>query len=81
MMEVKKYFLSLPGVTDVHDLHIWAISTSETALTVHLVIPDNIQGDVIYGNINETLHHKFSISHSTIQIENNKGQFHCEQKC
>jgi cobalt-zinc-cadmium efflux system protein len=81
MKEVKKYFLSLPGVTEIHDLHIWAISTTETALTIHLVIPDDIQNDVIYENIKETLHHKFNIAHSTIQIEKNKGQFHCEQKC
>lgn len=81
MKEVKEYFLSLPGVTEVHDLHIWAISTTETALTIHLVIPNDVQSDVIYENIKETLHHKFNIAHSTIQIEKNQGQFHCEQKC
>lgn len=81
MKEVKNYFLNLPGVTEVHDLHIWAISTTETALTIHLVIPNDIQDDVIYENIKENLHHKFNIAHSTIQIEKNKGQFHCEQKC
>ncbi|MBA2610746.1 MAG: cation transporter [Bacteroidetes bacterium] len=79
--EVKKYFLGLNGVTDVHDLHIWAISTTETALTVHLIIPELSENDLIYESIKEELHHKFNISHSTIQIERNKGQFHCEQKC
>jgi len=81
MGEVKNYFLSLRGVSEVHDLHIWAISTTETALTIHLVIPNDILDDVIYKNIRENLHHKFNIAHSTIQIEKNNGQFHCEQKC
>ena len=79
--EVKKYLLGLKGVTDVHDLHIWAISTSETALTVHLIIPENLDNDLIYESIKEELHHKYNISHSTIQIERNKGEFHCDQKC
>ena len=79
--EVKKYLLGLKGVTDVHDLHIWAISTTETALTVHLIIPEILDSDLIYENIKEELHHKYNILHSTIQIERNKGEFHCEQKC
>ena len=79
--QVKDFFLGLPGVTEVHDLHVWAISTTETALTIHLVIPDDIKDDLIYKNIKENLHHKFNISHSTIQIEKNRGEFHCEQKC
>ena len=79
--EVKKYLLGLKGVIDVHDLHIWAISTSETALTVHLIIPENLDNDLIYESIKEELHHKYNISHSTIQIERNKGEFHCDQKC
>lgn len=81
MNEVKKYLLGLKGVTDVHDLHIWAISTSETALMVHLIIPEIVENDLIYESIKEELHHKFNISHSTIQIERNKNKFHCEQKC
>lgn len=79
--EIRNYFLNIKGVTDVHDLHVWAISTTETALTVHLIIPENNDNDVIYENIKEELHHKYHISHSTIQVERNKGQFHCEQKC
>ncbi len=86
--EVRKYFCNLNGVTDVHDLHIWAISTTEIALTVHLVIPTNFseevpseQNDLTYENIKEELFHKYNIAHSTIQIEKNSGEFHCEQKC
>jgi cobalt-zinc-cadmium efflux system protein len=81
MKEVKKYFLSLEGVTEIHDLHIWAMSTTEIALTAHLVIPNDIQDDIIYEKIKENLHHNFNIIHSTIQIERDKKQFHCEQKC
>jgi cobalt-zinc-cadmium efflux system protein len=79
--EVKKYLSSLKGVTDVHDLHIWAISTTETALTVHLTIPENSENNILYNNIKEELHHQYNISHLTIQIENGKEQFLCEQRC
>jgi cobalt-zinc-cadmium efflux system protein len=81
LFEVKKYLSGLKGVTNVHDLHIWAISTTETSLTAHLIISENVENDLLYENIKEELHHKFNITHSTIQIERNKGQFHCEQKC
>ncbi|MES2681396.1 MAG: cation diffusion facilitator family transporter [Bacteroidota bacterium] len=79
--EVKSYLTKLQGVTDVHDLHIWAVSTTETALTVHLVIPGEAPDDLIYSRITDDLHHRFNIGHSTIQIEKAKGAFHCEQKC
>ena len=81
MNEVRNYFSNLNGVTDVHDLHIWAISTTETSLTVHLVIPKNQQNDLTYESIKGELHHKYNIAHSTIQIEDNSEKFHCEQKC
>jgi cobalt-zinc-cadmium efflux system protein len=81
MPEVKKYLSGLKGVTNVHDLHIWAISTTETALTAHLVIPENVDQEFIYENIKEELHNDFNITHSTIQIESNVGKFHCEQDC
>ena len=81
LTEVQEYFAALPGVTNVHDLHIWAISTTETALTVHLVIPGSTHSNEIYTEIRETLHHRFRISHSTIQIEGNSDTFACEQKC
>jgi cobalt-zinc-cadmium efflux system protein len=78
---VKKYLSGINGVTNVHDLHIWAISTTETALTAHLVIPGNVEQEFIYENVKEELHHDFNITHSTIQIESNIGKFHCEQDC
>ncbi|MCL5030844.1 MAG: cation diffusion facilitator family transporter [Bacteroidetes bacterium] len=67
--EVKKYLSSLEGVEEVHDLHIWAMSTTETALTVHLVIPGEQKNDKFVSKVCEQLHRKFSIEHSTIQIE------------
>ncbi len=67
--EVKKYLESLEGVKEVHDLHIWAMSTTETALTAHFLIPDEQKDDRFLENVCKQLHSKFGIGHSTIQIE------------
>jgi cobalt-zinc-cadmium efflux system protein len=67
----------LPGVSEVHDLHIWAMSTTETALTVHLVIPNEQKDDKFLGKICNQLHNKFGIEHSTIQIEKNEQSASC----
>ena len=67
--EVKKYLKNLPGVDDVHDLHIWAMSTTETALTVHLLRPKADYEDDFIEKVNKELHDKFGIEHATIQIE------------
>jgi cobalt-zinc-cadmium efflux system protein len=66
---IVKYLYSLEGVSEVHDLHIWAMSTTETALTVHLVIPDKITDDAFLMKIKHKLEHDFQVAHSTIQIE------------
>ena len=66
---VKSYLSALPGVSDVHDLHVWAMSTSETALTVHLVMCGGHPGDEFLNRVAEELHHDFAIEHATIQIE------------
>lgn len=76
--EVKKYLESLEGVTEVHDLHIWAMSTTETALTVHLVIPNELQDDQFLGTVCTKLHSIFGIEHSTIQVEKNAHSANCE---
>ena len=76
---VFKYFESLEGVEEVHDLHIWAISTTETALTVHLVIPSKIIDDSLINKISHNLHHNFSIEHSTIQIERYNQYTNCNE--
>jgi cobalt-zinc-cadmium efflux system protein len=68
---VRKYLEELNGVTAVHDLHIWPLSTTRTALTVHLEMPDAAGGDVFLQQVCERLHAEFQIEHSTIQIEQN----------
>jgi len=77
--DVRRYLESLPGVVNVHDLHIWAMSTSQIAMTVHLVIPDGHPGDTFIEEIKEILHDRFDIEHSTIQIELKQIAHGCEQ--
>jgi cobalt-zinc-cadmium efflux system protein len=79
--EIIKYLYSLEGVREVHDLHIWAMSTTETALTVHLVIPDKITDDEFLMKIKHKLAHDFQVAHSTIQIEKNLSGEDCDQRC
>ena len=66
---VRAHLLTAPGVTGLHDLHIWGMSTTETALTCHLVIPGGHPGDAMLNGIAQQLHHRFGIHHATIQIE------------
>jgi len=66
---VETWLRRLPGVTDLHDLHIWAISTSSVALTVHLVIPEAHYGDDSLERIARELDERFGIQHTTVQIE------------
>ncbi len=66
---VRTYLAALPGVKEVHDLHIWAMSTTETALTAHLVIPCGFPGDAFLSNVCHDLHDQFGIEHSTVQVE------------
>lgn len=65
---VRDYLGGLEGVTEVHDLHIWAMSTHETALTAHLVRPGGYDNSFLHG-ICEELSHRFKIQHATLQIE------------
>ena len=66
---VNTYLLALPGVLEVHDLHIWAMSTTETALTAHLVMETNTCEPRFLGDVGAALHDKFKIEHSTLQVE------------
>ncbi|WP_455178020.1 cation diffusion facilitator family transporter [Azospirillum melinis] len=66
---VERYLAGLPGVTAVHDLHIWPISTTETALTAHLVRPGMDQDDALLLDISTVLRDRFGIGHVTIQVE------------
>jgi len=66
---VEGHLRNLPGVSDLHDLHIWALSTTETALTVHLVRPDSRDDDGFLVALSDELKSRFGIVHSTVQIE------------
>jgi cobalt-zinc-cadmium efflux system protein len=66
---VRTHLLSLPGVTGLHDLHIWGMSTTETALTCHLIMPEGHPGDAVLNQMSQQLEHQFGIHHVTIQIE------------
>ncbi|HYM71776.1 MAG TPA: cation diffusion facilitator family transporter [Stellaceae bacterium] len=66
---VRAHLLGLDGVTALHDLHIWGMSTTETALTCHLVMPGGHPGDEALARIARDLEHRFGIRHATLQIE------------
>jgi len=68
-LEVRSYLEQLQGVREVHDLHIWAMSTTEICLTVHLIIPKGHPGDEFLHNVCHELHDRFDIEHPTIQVE------------
>ncbi len=67
--KVRRWLADQPGVEDVHDLHIWAISTTETALTAHLLRPANTDADAFLHATCEGLASRFGIGHSTLQVE------------
>jgi len=66
---VESYLAGLPGVVEVHDLHIWAMSTTEVALTAHLVRPGAALDDSLLARACKEVHERFSINHATFQIE------------
>jgi cobalt-zinc-cadmium efflux system protein len=66
---VANYLRHLPGVIAIHDLHVWAMSTTETALTCHLVMPKGHPGDEFLLDAYHQLHDRFAIAHPTLQIE------------
>jgi cobalt-zinc-cadmium efflux system protein len=74
---VESYLHGLPGVSEVHDLHIWAMSTTETALTAHLVRPGAGLDDNLLHEISRELDHQFKISHATLQIEAGDTEHAC----
>lgn len=68
---VRNYLSGLPGVAAVHDLHIWGMSTTQSALTAHLVMPAGAPGDAFLQEIAHELEDHFGIHHTTIQVERN----------
>lgn len=78
-LRVRTYLQSLPGVTDLHDLHIWAMSTTETAMTAHLVMDTLPDTDRFLNQVAEELAERFGIQHATIQLERGEPGVECGQ--
>lgn len=72
---------NLPGVIGVHDLHIWAMSTTETALTAHLVKPEPKDDDALIEKASKGLHDRFDIDHITLQWERCPLLNQCGDSC
>jgi len=70
--EVRAWLSALPGVAAIHDLHIWPMSTTETAFTAHLVMPGGHPGDGFLQELAHELDHRFGIHHATVQVEVNE---------
>jgi cobalt-zinc-cadmium efflux system protein len=75
--EVRQFLAGLNGVAEVHDLHIWGMSTTEVALTAHLVMPGGHPGDDFFAAVGRDLAQKFQIVHPTLQIETGTGTQPC----
>lgn len=73
---VQAALLGLDGVTAVHDLHIWPMSTTEPILTAHLVMPAGHPGDAFLDGVHELLHDRFGIGHATLQVESGDAVRH-----
>lgn len=74
---VTGWLAARPGVATVHHLHIWPMGTTDTALTVHLLMPGGHPGDVVLAELAHDLEHQFGIGHVTIQVET--GASDCRQ--
>jgi cobalt-zinc-cadmium efflux system protein len=74
---VAAHLAAWPGVADIHDLHIWPMSTTETALTVHLVRPDAALDDAMLLALRSSLRDRYGIAHATIQVETGESACAC----
>lgn len=74
---IKEYLAGHGGVTEVHDLHVWALSTTRVALTAHLVVPAGDADGTLLNALTDGLRRRFKIHHATLQIETNV----CEHGC
>lgn len=82
IVEVKQCLASWSGVKEVHDLHVWSLSTTEIALTAHLLVPSRYLTDQEYWDINQVLADRFGIHHITLQVERGEcDAHHCHQDC
>lgn len=74
---IKNYLMNFDHVNCIHDLHVWPLSTTEIALTVHIVVNDDSLDNDFLRNLQQHLHDHFGIEHSTIQVETFKGANEC----
>jgi len=77
IVSVRDYLVSRPHVVRIHDLHVWPLSTTETALTVHLVMDECQVDNGFLSGLQQELHDRFRIAHSTIQVEAGSGENGC----
>jgi len=66
---IQSYLRGLPAVVDVHHMHVWGLSTSETAMSAHLVVAGHLEDNSLLESINHEMHEHFGIDHATIQFE------------
>ena len=74
---IRNYLMSFDHVNRIHDLHVWPLSTTEIALTVHVVVNDDSLDNNFLQNLQQHLHDHFGIEHSTIQVETSMGENDC----
>jgi cobalt-zinc-cadmium efflux system protein len=74
---IKNYLLKVDSINSIHDLHVWPLSTSEIALTVHIVVNEESLDNNFLRNLQQHLHDYFGIEHSTIQVETSLGENDC----
>jgi cobalt-zinc-cadmium efflux system protein len=77
---VRDCLAALPGVTRVHDLHIWAMGTSHIALTAHLVMPHGNPDDALLQDATDQLHERFEITHVTLQVVKTPFTLACDDR-
>jgi len=75
--DVRRFLERQPGVEEVHDLHIWGMSTTETAMTAHLVMPGGYPGDAFIAEMADRMDRDFGIAHATLQVETGSGAQPC----
>lgn len=80
MEKVRNFLLEKEGVHEVHDLHIWAMSTTQASLTAHLVMPEG-NDDKFISDLQKELEQKFGIDHTTFQVENTRIEKDCRTHC
>jgi cobalt-zinc-cadmium efflux system protein len=74
---VRRFLEGLPGVVELHDLHIWAMSTTETALTAHLVMPATANVPTFLSEACKAIHDRFDIAHATLQVDPEEAPHPC----